>query len=519
MGKNKLTVGIFSRDASDNYKWLIDLLEGTFSHGVENIVIPVYVGNDFFEFLSNVNQCKFAILYHTQKRGRLNVTDVTDSLYDRELENLSSVLGKENVIVVLDDLVDNSDSKKNDIVKSQPKINEYSCDLLLISEKKKQAFITGGSDLQLKEKPLSDLRAKLNYIKKIMDADIEDNTGNAEGKGRKETTTAQTNQINPDEENNTNKNEGVWSFFCCFKRNEVLNQSNKQEHLVKTFTTESRGQNVYTTNAPGATGLPSEANVTHVHGMGPDENPSTNLANCVEQGMETDTIPTATVSSQIREQEKDDAKIFTTNATTHTPLPFKIMWESQADKTSMYHGKEIGTDSDNSLLLSQNEEQEKKNDTPTITNHSQVDPPSETSNPFSPTNMGQKQEQGRGADKNKTATSVSSENEEQEKKNDTPTITNLSQVDPPSETTNPFSPNNVDQKQEQGKGADKNQTATSLSSQNEEQEKKNDTPTITNLSQVNPPPETSNPFSPTNILVTIYIIHNIKGYCDTKLYS
>ncbi|OCT61902.1 hypothetical protein XELAEV_18047934mg [Xenopus laevis] len=95
-------LGIFSRDAQTNYQWLID---SAYSVGPD--IRPVHIANDRGQnFREEVEKCTFAILYHTANRGRINITNVMDSLYDDELEYLCSRLGKEKVIVVIDDLED-----------------------------------------------------------------------------------------------------------------------------------------------------------------------------------------------------------------------------------------------------------------------------------------------------------------------------------------------------------------------------------------------------------------------------
>ncbi|XP_068103329.1 uncharacterized protein [Hyperolius riggenbachi] len=97
-------------------------------------VRPCLISNNGYQkFKAEVSQCTFGILYHTKNRGRINITDVTDSLYDQELEHLSKQLGKDNVVVVVDDLEDSSDQEEKRIIKSQPSIREYAQQLLLIS--------------------------------------------------------------------------------------------------------------------------------------------------------------------------------------------------------------------------------------------------------------------------------------------------------------------------------------------------------------------------------------------------
>ncbi|XP_073491181.1 uncharacterized protein [Aquarana catesbeiana] len=87
--------------------------------------------------MNDLSQCTFGILYHTKNRGRVNITNVNDSLYDEELENLNKILGKDNVFVVIDDLEDNSDQEKTRILENQPSIGMLASDFLLISQKQK----------------------------------------------------------------------------------------------------------------------------------------------------------------------------------------------------------------------------------------------------------------------------------------------------------------------------------------------------------------------------------------------
>ncbi|CAN2390385.1 hypothetical protein PRIEUP_LOCUS421, partial [Pristimantis euphronides] len=80
-----------------------------------------------------MTKCNFFILYHSKKRGRVNVTDVTDSLYDNELESLSNKYGKSRVVVVIDDLDSSSNEEKKRILQCQPSIGTFSRGLFLFS--------------------------------------------------------------------------------------------------------------------------------------------------------------------------------------------------------------------------------------------------------------------------------------------------------------------------------------------------------------------------------------------------
>ncbi|XP_069591210.1 uncharacterized protein [Ranitomeya imitator] len=128
---NKVKVGIFSRSAESEYEWLKTRL--TSESFVKSVRPCCITNNGSSEFSSSVSRCDFGILYHTQNRGRVNLTDVTDSLYDEELQYLSSRLEKKNVIVVIDDLTDSSEERKKEILKNQPKLGTLATDVFLFS--------------------------------------------------------------------------------------------------------------------------------------------------------------------------------------------------------------------------------------------------------------------------------------------------------------------------------------------------------------------------------------------------
>lgn len=131
------TVGIFSRSPEDDYKWLMSQLKSGPFCSIVSTVLPHYISNNGRQqFMDAVSQCTFGILYHTKNRGRMNITDVTDSLYDKELQYMSEHLGKEKVIVLVDDLEDTSDDEKRQILKYQPKIEAFARDLFLFNKNK-----------------------------------------------------------------------------------------------------------------------------------------------------------------------------------------------------------------------------------------------------------------------------------------------------------------------------------------------------------------------------------------------
>ncbi|KAM3916262.1 uncharacterized protein RB166_015572 [Leptodactylus fuscus] len=90
------------------------------------------ISNTLSEFYNKASQCTFGILYHSKTRGRVNVTNVDGSLYDEELDYLSATLEKKNVVVVIDDLEDESDIAKERILSHQPSIRKLAQDLILV---------------------------------------------------------------------------------------------------------------------------------------------------------------------------------------------------------------------------------------------------------------------------------------------------------------------------------------------------------------------------------------------------
>ncbi|XP_040211858.1 uncharacterized protein LOC120942944 isoform X2 [Rana temporaria] len=176
MTVQKLKVRIFSRDAKENYNWLLNVLKSAMFESLVGNAVGTYITNNFRSFTDDLTQCTFAILYHTKKRGRLNITDVTDSLYDEELRDLEDHLGK-NVIVLLDDLDDSSDGNMRRILQEQPLIKECAETLILISELEKQAANLTGSDPKMSPAPTSQtmqdaydsIKTKIKRIWSVMD--------------------------------------------------------------------------------------------------------------------------------------------------------------------------------------------------------------------------------------------------------------------------------------------------------------------------------------------------------------
>ncbi|XP_069591262.1 uncharacterized protein [Ranitomeya imitator] len=156
---SRANVGIFSRDDKGSYQWLASHLS---SHRCVQTVESVQVSNNGrVRFMEGVRRCTFAILYHTKKRGRINITDVTDSLYDEELSQLSSTKGKENVIVVVDDLEDDGNNGHRDrILLNQPSLQRLTTEVFCFTLEEKMTLTN--------KYPAPKMMAKLRQIEKMI---------------------------------------------------------------------------------------------------------------------------------------------------------------------------------------------------------------------------------------------------------------------------------------------------------------------------------------------------------------
>ncbi|XP_056390118.1 uncharacterized protein LOC130284120 [Hyla sarda] len=153
---SRRVVGIFSRSASEDYEWLTTSLNSAMFKNLVMESRSVYISNrDQNRFREAVQSCDFGILYHTKNHGRINITNVTDSIYDEQLELMSSSRGRVNVIVMVDDLEKSDYEEKCRIIDSQPDILKYSQDLILVSSNEKR-------QPQLLERKLQDIKALIS---------------------------------------------------------------------------------------------------------------------------------------------------------------------------------------------------------------------------------------------------------------------------------------------------------------------------------------------------------------------
>lgn len=163
MGPKK--VAICSRDSEQNYEWLIDFLEKRMCVRTKIEARPVYITNDMSKFRQEVSGYNFAILYHTKKRGRINITNVTDSLYDDELKFLHDRFGKKKVVVVIDDLEKSDDDEKRRIIDGQRALSDYARDVFLFTQEDKNHTENHLKEIK-NEKVKKNLKFLKSYIKK-----------------------------------------------------------------------------------------------------------------------------------------------------------------------------------------------------------------------------------------------------------------------------------------------------------------------------------------------------------------
>ncbi|XP_069840819.1 uncharacterized protein [Dendropsophus ebraccatus] len=134
MKPDKLDVTVTSRAAECNALWMINHLRSqTYRDLLGRVTYLPITNSNQAEWRSEMEKHSFSILYHTKNQGRINLTDVTDSLYDLELRELSETLGRDNVMVVVDDLVKSDEETRQRILEGQPSISRWASQLLLFS--------------------------------------------------------------------------------------------------------------------------------------------------------------------------------------------------------------------------------------------------------------------------------------------------------------------------------------------------------------------------------------------------
>lgn len=149
---SKHLVGIFSMDGEENYRWVTDLLLSPGFRPLVHDVRPVNISSGApWRLAEEISKCTFAILYHTQNRGRLNITDVTDSLYDQELRELCKRRGRQQVAVLVDDVAEDAEAVLVRIALEQPLIRECAEQLLVFDQREKPICSSNTASYQQRE--------------------------------------------------------------------------------------------------------------------------------------------------------------------------------------------------------------------------------------------------------------------------------------------------------------------------------------------------------------------------------
>uniref|UniRef100_A0A803JCZ4 Uncharacterized protein n=1 Tax=Xenopus tropicalis TaxID=8364 RepID=A0A803JCZ4_XENTR len=137
--KHKRTpvIGIFSRKSKESYSWLTDHLTWEFDTKTFHLS-----NRGEWKQTEDFYECTHAILY--QNSWWLTISYALDSLYDEDLQFLSTMLGKKNVIVVQDDLMDAGPEAKSIRLRNQPSIENLAAELFLFSVEEKQSLLNDG---------------------------------------------------------------------------------------------------------------------------------------------------------------------------------------------------------------------------------------------------------------------------------------------------------------------------------------------------------------------------------------
>ncbi|XP_040211839.1 kinesin-like protein KIF13A [Rana temporaria] len=130
---SKYKLGIFSRSAISDYSWITELLHSD-PFGVH--VSDVRHSDFSNDPISTPGTCTFGILYFTKKRGQINEIDDKDV---QLIQQYRSRHGKDNVIIVMDNVEDSSDQEKIRILESYPNIGDLYHNLFLFSQQEKSS--------------------------------------------------------------------------------------------------------------------------------------------------------------------------------------------------------------------------------------------------------------------------------------------------------------------------------------------------------------------------------------------
>ncbi|CAI9596452.1 unnamed protein product [Staurois parvus] len=123
-------LGITSRGPESDFSWLKCFVTQKYSDLFEVKYLPISDYNRE-EWEEDVRLCSAVILYHTEHQGEINITDVDGALYDSELYYMNNILGREKVLVMLDNI------SKEERCRIPKTLQSLSAHLIFIPEKNK----------------------------------------------------------------------------------------------------------------------------------------------------------------------------------------------------------------------------------------------------------------------------------------------------------------------------------------------------------------------------------------------
>eukprot|EP00062_Callorhinchus_milii_P018557 gi/632972163/ref/XP_007902525.1/ PREDICTED: uncharacterized protein LOC103185696 [Callorhinchus milii] len=129
----RVNISFLSR-GSQYHQFLETVQKANRDVALRETLLPVDVYQQYFP--PNLEQ-DLEVLYHTQQMGRLNLCDGRDSVYTQYLRAMFLTLGRENIVVVVDDVDGDPDVKRTQLCEKQLTLRE--CGKLFVFSKENLA--------------------------------------------------------------------------------------------------------------------------------------------------------------------------------------------------------------------------------------------------------------------------------------------------------------------------------------------------------------------------------------------
>ncbi|CAI9623938.1 unnamed protein product, partial [Staurois parvus] len=126
------SLGIVSRSTNSDFSWITELLHSDNFKDLGLDVKPFTIDNGLFYS----GLYFFAFLYFIKKRGQIDEADAEDM---QMIQKYKSHFGKDNMIIVIDNVEDSSDQQKKQILKSYPDIEDLYHNIFLFSHQEKSS--------------------------------------------------------------------------------------------------------------------------------------------------------------------------------------------------------------------------------------------------------------------------------------------------------------------------------------------------------------------------------------------